>query len=145
MAYEDAAVLPLALSTAACGLFQKDQLGLEYPSATAKPTGKTLLVWGGSTSVGSNAIQLAVAAGYDVIATASPRNFDYVKGLGAGQVFDYNSSTVVADIVAALHGRTIAGASRSPPTQRAYAPRSWALLLAPNSSPSPARRCRSPA
>ncbi|KDE99300.1 Zn-dependent oxidoreductase [Mycolicibacterium aromaticivorans JS19b1 = JCM 16368] len=110
MAYEDAAVLPLALSTAACGLFQKDQLGLEYPSATAKPTGKTLLVWGGSTSVGSNAIQLAVAAGYDVIATASPRNFDYVKGLGAGQVFDYNSSTVVADIVAALHGRTIAGA-----------------------------------
>lgn len=110
MAYENAAVLPLALSTAACGLFQKDQLALEYPSATATPTGKTLLVWGGSTSVGSNAIQLAVAAGYDVIATASPRNFDYVTRLGAGQVFDYNSPTVVADIIAALHGRTIAGA-----------------------------------
>ncbi|WP_167104770.1 zinc-binding alcohol dehydrogenase family protein [Mycobacterium sp. DL592] len=110
MAYENAAVLPLALSTAACGLFQKDQLALEYPSATPKPTGKSLLVWGGSTSVGSNAIQLAVAAGYDVIATASPRNFDYVKDLGADQVFDYNSPTVVADIVAALSGRTIAGA-----------------------------------
>ncbi|MBO9196063.1 hypothetical protein J5277_18335 [Rhizobium sp. 16-449-1b] len=28
-----------------------------------KPTGKTVLVWGGSSSVGCNAIQLAVAAG----------------------------------------------------------------------------------
>jgi len=69
-----------------------------------------VLVWGGSTSVGSNAIQLAVAAGYDVITTASPRNFDYVTSLGACQVFDYNSPTVVDDIVAAFQGRTLAGA-----------------------------------
>jgi hypothetical protein len=33
---------------------------------------------GRSTSVGGNAIRLAVAAGYDVITTASPRNADYV-------------------------------------------------------------------
>ena len=108
--YENAAVLPLGLSTAACGLFQKDHLALQYPSATPKPTGQTLLVWGGSTSVGSNAIQLAVAAGYEVIATSSPRNFDYVKKLGASQVFDYNSKTVVKDVVAAFKGKTIAGA-----------------------------------
>lgn len=82
MAYVNAAVLPLALYTAASGLFQKDQLGLEHPSANPTPTGRTLLAWGGSTSVGSNAIQLAVAAGYDVIATASPRNFGYVTTLG---------------------------------------------------------------
>ncbi len=110
MPYENAAVLPLTLSTAACGLFQKDHLALQYPSAAAKPTGKTLLIWGGSTSVGSNAIQLAVAAGYEVITTASPRNFNYVKKLGASQVFDYHSKTVVADIIAALKGKTIAGA-----------------------------------
>ena len=59
MPFEDAAVLPLAVSTAACGLFQTDQLGLRHPSAKAEPTGQTVLVWGGSTSVGSNAIQLA--------------------------------------------------------------------------------------
>ena len=35
MSYEQATVLPLALSTAACGLFQKDQLALNYPAATA--------------------------------------------------------------------------------------------------------------
>ena len=110
MSYEEAAVLPLALSTAACGLFQKDQLALGYPSATPAPTGETLLVWGGSTSVGSNAIQLAVAAGYEVITTASPRNFDYARRLGASRVLDYNSPTVVRDIVAALRGRTVAGA-----------------------------------
>ena len=49
MAYENAAVLPLTLSTAACGLFQKDQLALQHPSAHPEPTGKTLIVWGGST------------------------------------------------------------------------------------------------
>ena len=110
MAYENAAVLPLGLSTAACGLFQKDQLALDHPSARPRRTGKTVLVWGGSTSVGSNAIQLAVAAGYDVITTASPKNFDYVMKLGASQVFDYNSTTVVADVVKAFKGQTIAGA-----------------------------------
>jgi len=108
--YENAAVLPLGLSTAACGLFQKDHLALEYPSANPKPTGQTLLIWGGSTSVGSNAIQLAVAAGYEVVTTASPRNSDYVKKLGASQVFDYNSRTVVKDVISAFNGKTLAGA-----------------------------------
>ena len=110
MTFADASVLPLGLSTAACGLFQKDCLGLEQPSAFPEKSGKTVLIWGGSTSVGCNAIQLALAAGYDVVTTASPRNFDYVKGLGARVAFDYASPTVVADIVRELKGRTLAGA-----------------------------------
>jgi NADPH:quinone reductase-like Zn-dependent oxidoreductase len=110
IAYSHAAVLPLGLSTASCGLFQKDLLGLRLPVDQAAPTGETVLVWGGSTSVGSNAIQLAVAAGYDVITTASPRNFEYVENLGARQVFDYRASTVVSDVIAALRGRHLAGA-----------------------------------
>lgn len=110
MSFERAAVLPLGISTAACGLFEKEQLGLAYPSAQPTPSGKTLLVWGGSTSVGSNAIQLAVAAGYEVVTTASAKNFDYVKSLGAAQAFDYRSPTAVADLIAALRGKTLAGA-----------------------------------
>ncbi|MEO5533518.1 MAG: zinc-binding alcohol dehydrogenase family protein [Pseudolysinimonas sp.] len=110
MSFEEASVLPMAVSTAAAGLFQSDYLGLQLPSAAARSTGETLLVWGGSTSVGSNAIQLAVAAGYEVITTASPKNFDHVSSLGASQVFDYNSPTVIPDIIAALAGRTVAGA-----------------------------------
>lgn len=110
MPFEDAAVLPLGLSTAACGLFQHDFLAMNAPSAAPAQTSKTLLVWGGSTSVGSNAIQLAVSAGYDVVTTASPRNFAYVKRLGAREAFDYRSKTVITDIVGALRGREVAGA-----------------------------------
>jgi NADPH:quinone reductase-like Zn-dependent oxidoreductase len=110
LAYEEACVLPLGLSTAACGLFEKDQLALDPPSLSPSPNGKTLLVWGGSTSVGSNALQLAVAAGYEVFTTASPRNFDYCKQLGASRVFDYSDPNVVRDLITALQGKTIAGA-----------------------------------
>jgi NADPH:quinone reductase-like Zn-dependent oxidoreductase len=110
MPYENACVLPLCLSTAACALFQKDFLALQYPTVSPKPNGKTLLVWGGSTSVGSNAIQLAVAAGYEVITTASPKNFEYVKRLGAIEVFDYRSKTVVTDTIEALKNKQSSGA-----------------------------------
>ena len=110
MTYEDAAVLPLGVSTAACGLFQSDHLGLAHPGADPAPTGQTVLVWGGSTSVGSNAIPLAVAAGYEVVTTASPKNSDYVRALGAAGVVDHHSPGAVADVVAALAGRQVAGA-----------------------------------
>jgi hypothetical protein len=79
-------VLPLALSTAAAGLFQQDHLALPLPAINPinPPDRKeTVLVWGVSTSVGSNAIQLARCAGYRVLATASPHNSGYVRSLGA--------------------------------------------------------------
>ena len=110
VSYESASVIPLGLSTAAAGLFQDDQLGLQYPTVPPKPTGKTLLVWGGSTSVGCNAIQLGVAAGYEIFTTSSPKNFDYLKKLGASQVFDYNSKTVIQEIISAFKGKQVAGA-----------------------------------
>jgi NADPH:quinone reductase-like Zn-dependent oxidoreductase len=110
MPFEDAAVLPLGLSTAACALFGKDCLALNHPSLSSRPTGETVLVWGGSTSVGSNAIQLAAAAGYEVITTCSPKNFGYVARLGASHAFDYHSPTVTDDIISALKGGKLAGA-----------------------------------
>ena len=111
ISFESASVIPLGCSTAACGLFQDGFLKLQFPTEPAqKPTGKILLVWGGASSVGGSAIQLAVAAGYDVIATASAKNFDYVKKLGAKEVYDYSSETVVADLIKAFEGKTIAGA-----------------------------------
>jgi NADPH:quinone reductase-like Zn-dependent oxidoreductase len=113
LSYEEACVLPLGLSTAATALFQTDFLALDYPTATskaAKSTVKTVIIWGGSTSVGSNAIQLATAAGYDVITTASPKNFEYVKGLGATNVFDYNSKSTVEDIIHVLRTKKPVGA-----------------------------------
>ena len=111
ISFEAAAVVPLGCSTAAAGLFEDALLNLRYPTEPAAPsTGQTVLIWGGASSVGSNAIQLAVAAGYSVITTASSKNFDYVKKLGASEVFDYRSPTVVEDLVATFQEKTIAGA-----------------------------------
>ncbi|KAK3321493.1 chaperonin 10-like protein [Cercophora scortea] len=110
--YTQAAVMPLALSTAVKALFHKDYLHLTLPSTTPPPprTNQTVLIWGASTSVGSNAIQLAVAAGYEVITTASPSNFPLALQLGAARVFDYNSPTVTADLIDAFRGKTTPGA-----------------------------------
>jgi NADPH:quinone reductase-like Zn-dependent oxidoreductase len=110
VAFEQAAVLPIALATSAAGLFQEDGLNFPLPSAEEpKPTGKTLLVWGGASSVGSAAIQLAVAAGLTVISTASSKNFELVKSLGASAVYDYKSPTIVEDVVRAISGTDFAG------------------------------------
>ena len=107
--FERAAVLPLALSTAASALFQRDQLALELPHSDSVDRLETVLVWGGSTSVGSNAIQLARNAGYSVVATASPHNADYVRRLGAVAVIDYHNPTVVAELIEVLRDRPLAG------------------------------------
>lgn len=68
------------------------------------------MIWGGSSSVEANAIQLAVAARYEVISAASLRNFDLVKKFGAGRVFDYSSPALISDIIAAFKGKKCAGA-----------------------------------
>lgn len=111
LSYTDASVMPLGIATSACGLFQQDHLALQYPSLSPKPTGQTLLVWGGSSSVGVNAIQLAVAAGYEVVVTASPKNFELLRGLGASEAIDYNldPSTLLEQLIDAFKGRTLAG------------------------------------
>lgn len=110
MSAVSAAVLPLGIGTAACGLYQSDHLGLRHPLADSRPTGETLLVWGASSSVGCNVVQLATASGYEVIATASPRNEAMVRGLGAVQVLDHGDAEVVDRMVAALRGKTLVGA-----------------------------------
>lgn len=47
---------------------------------------KSLLIHGGSGGVGSITIQLAVEKGIDVVATASEKNQEYIKSLGATPV-----------------------------------------------------------
>lgn len=101
MRFEDAVVLPLAVSTAAAALFQKDQLALAHPSSSPRKRAEAVVIWGGATSVGSNAVQLAHAAGYSVITTASPKNHDRMRELGAEHVFDYRDPDVVRRVVSA--------------------------------------------
>ncbi|KAK7995336.1 hypothetical protein PG990_014109 [Apiospora arundinis] len=115
VSYAEAAVLPLGLSTAATAMFQKDAMALPLPGSSSRRSTaetadrKVVLVWGGRTSVGSCAIQLAIAAGFDVATTASARNHAYCRGLGATWVFDYHDSTIEDNIVEALKGRECVG------------------------------------
>jgi NADPH:quinone reductase-like Zn-dependent oxidoreductase len=52
---------------------------------------ETILIQGGAGGVAGFAIQLAKHLGANVITTASAGNADYVRGLGAGRVIDYNA------------------------------------------------------
>jgi NADPH:quinone reductase-like Zn-dependent oxidoreductase len=110
--FEQASVIPLAIFTASYGLFDTGYLGLDLPTVPARQSSndkRVVIITGGSSAVGSTAIQLAVSAGYAVVLTASPKNFDYVKKLGAAHVFDYKSDSVIDDINAAVKGFHLAG------------------------------------
>jgi NADPH:quinone reductase-like Zn-dependent oxidoreductase len=52
--------------------------------------GETILIQGGAGGVAGFGIQLAKHIGATVITTASARNHDYVRSLGADRVIDYN-------------------------------------------------------
>ncbi|KAM0145560.1 hypothetical protein ACHAQE_011205 [Botrytis cinerea] len=109
LSFNDACVVPLALDTAATGLFSdRDQgyLGLEWPTLPAKTSDKKLIIYGGSSSVGALGIQLAAATGAYVIAVASPKNFDFCRSCGAHEVFDYNDPAVADHVIQAVKAAT---------------------------------------
>ncbi|HZK90114.1 MAG TPA: NADP-dependent oxidoreductase [Stellaceae bacterium] len=58
--------------------------------------GETVLIQGGAGGVAGFAIQLAKHLGATVIATASAKNHDYVKKLGADRVIDYQKEDFTA-------------------------------------------------
>jgi NADPH:quinone reductase-like Zn-dependent oxidoreductase len=86
LSFEEAAAIPLAGLTAHQSL---DILGLRG--------GETLFLTAGAGGVGHLAIQLAVARGATVIATASPGNHDFLRALGADPL-DYRDPDVPARV-----------------------------------------------
>ena len=63
-------------------------------------TGETILITGGAGGVAGFAIQLTKHIGARVITTTSAQNLDYVRGLGADEIIDYNAqdfTEIVAD------------------------------------------------
>ncbi len=68
-------------------------------------SGETILIQGGAGGVASYAVQLAKHLGARVITTASKANHEYLRGLGADQIIDYNAvdfTTVVSNCDAAF-------------------------------------------
>ncbi|XXH02011.1 hypothetical protein Hte_008376 [Hypoxylon texense] len=64
-----------------------------------------VLVYGGSTTCGTMAIQLLSLSGFDPIVTCSARHFDLVRSYGAVAVFDHMSSEVGASIRSSTRGK----------------------------------------
>lgn len=93
--YEGAASITLGLCTVAQSFSHYLKL-----DKFSNP-GDSILIWGGATATGVLAIQVAkLVYKLNVIATASPKNHQYLKDLGADHVVDYNDPDVVNKIKA---------------------------------------------
>ncbi|HTO43317.1 MAG TPA: NADP-dependent oxidoreductase [Burkholderiales bacterium] len=77
-----AAAIPVAALTAWQALFEAGEL----------KRAQTVLIHGAAGGVGSFAVQLARRAGARVLATARGIHTDYLRGLGADEVIDYQRS-----------------------------------------------------
>ena len=86
LSFAEAAALPLVALTAHQAL---EALGLRG--------GESLFVGGGAGGVGHVAIQLAIARGARVVATASPDNHDFLRELGA-EPLDYAAEDLPARV-----------------------------------------------
>jgi NADPH:quinone reductase-like Zn-dependent oxidoreductase len=82
LTHVNAAALALTGLTALCSV--EDTLKLKR--------GETILIQGGAGGVASFAIQLAKHIGARVITTASSKNVDFVRELGADEVIDYTTT-----------------------------------------------------
>ncbi|KAF2170924.1 hypothetical protein M409DRAFT_63945 [Zasmidium cellare ATCC 36951] len=98
MGFEEAAALPAGVQSANMALWLKLGLREERERVEVGSKGQFVMVYGGSTATASMAIQMAVRSGYTVISTASPRNIESVKALGATHVLDYNRPDCAAAI-----------------------------------------------
>ncbi|ORX93584.1 oxidoreductase-like protein [Clohesyomyces aquaticus] len=95
ISFTDAATLGVGITTVGQGLYQS--LGLPLPPAkVSSPT--PILIYGASTATGTLAVQFAKLSGCEVIALASPHNFDLLRKLGADHVFNYREPDISAKI-----------------------------------------------
>lgn len=70
--------------------------------------GETILIHGGSSGIGSTAIQLAKNAGATVYATAgSAEKCDFCRSLGADEAIDYRASDFVEEVKRLTEGRGV--------------------------------------
>ena len=108
MPLEEAVTIPDNLITSFFTLFS--QINLPIPStfpATEAPAlaNEPILIYGAGSTVGIYAIQLLALAGYKkILATASPRHHEYLRSLGATDIFDYSDPDLAVKIGLAVGG-----------------------------------------
>jgi len=94
LSFAEAAGLVIGAGTAHEGLIDRGRLR----------AGETVLITAAAGGVGSAAVQIAAAVGARPLAVASPGNHDYLRGLGASEVFDYHDADWVQQVRGAVPG-----------------------------------------
>ncbi|OQE19438.1 hypothetical protein PENSTE_c015G00103 [Penicillium steckii] len=102
--FVEGACFPLAVMTSWngwiwAGLEPMSTIGSGTSTTTTTSTNEGVFVWGASSSVGTLAVQAAKLMGFKVYATASQQHHEYILGLGATRVFDYQNANVLDQIV----------------------------------------------
>jgi NADPH:quinone reductase len=92
--FAEAAGLVIAGGTAHKGLVDRGQL----------QAGETVLITAAAGGVGSVAVQIAAALGARPLGVASPPNHDYLRSLGASDVFDYHAADWAQQVRAVVPG-----------------------------------------
>jgi NADPH:quinone reductase len=92
--FQEAAGLVIAAGTAHEGLTDRGRL----------QPGETVLITAAAGGVGSAAVQIAAAMGARPLGVASPANHEYLRRLGATEVFDYHAADWVQQVRAAVPG-----------------------------------------
>jgi NADPH:quinone reductase len=90
--FQEAAGLVIGAGTAYEGLVERGLLR----------AGETVLITAAAGGVGGAAVQIAVAVGARTMGVASPSNHEYLRGLGASEVFDYHASDWVQQVLAVV-------------------------------------------
>ena len=103
---------------AALGLISLTALTAHRRHGASSRAGETILIQGGAGGVAGFAIQLAKHIGATVITTASAANHDYVRGLGADRVIDYNKEDFTAMVRSATWCSTPSAATCAPAATR---------------------------
>jgi NADPH2:quinone reductase len=94
VSFEEAAGLVIGGGTAYEGLVDRARL----------QAGETVLITAAAGGAGSAAVQITAAVGARPLGVASPRNHDYLRGLGASEVFDYHAADWVQQVLATVPG-----------------------------------------
>ena len=94
VSFQEAAALVIGAGTAYEGLDDRGRL----------QAGETVLITAAAGGVGSAAVQIAAAMGARPLGVASPPNHDYLRSLGASEVFDYHAADWVRQVRAAVPG-----------------------------------------
>ena len=92
--FQQAAGLVIGAGTAHEGLVDRGRL----------QAGETALITAAAGGVGNAAVQIAVAIGARTLAVASSDNHDYLRSLGASEVFDYHDPDWAEQVRATVPG-----------------------------------------